>query len=148
VSSKSSGLAPPPFPARTSTPAMPSLSQTLAHLPIALALFLPSALGAEPFLPTLSDNSPKAWPARAHPVLLRLSPAHDLPAASTGGHAWGTAFTRAKALVANMTLEEKTTLITGQPGRCVGNTGAVPRLGLKSLCLEDGPAGVRPISGV
>ena len=26
---------------------------------------------------------------------------------------------------------------------CLGNTGAVPRLGLKSFCLHDGPAGVR-----
>lgn len=26
---------------------------------------------------------------------------------------------------------------------CVGNTGSVPRLGFKGLCLEDAPAGIR-----
>ena len=27
--------------------------------------------------------------------------------------------------------------------KCVGNVGAVPRLGLKSLCMQDGPLGLR-----
>lgn len=26
---------------------------------------------------------------------------------------------------------------------CVGNVGAVPRLGLRSLCMQDGPLGIR-----
>ena len=26
---------------------------------------------------------------------------------------------------------------------CVGNTGSVPRLGIRSLCLQDSPTGVR-----
>lgn len=28
-------------------------------------------------------------------------------------------------------------------GLCVGNTGPVPRLGFPSLCLQDGPLGIR-----
>lgn len=27
--------------------------------------------------------------------------------------------------------------------QCVGNTGAIPRLGLRSLCMQDSPVGVR-----
>ena len=30
-----------------------------------------------------------------------------------------------------------------QSENCVGNTGSVPRFGIPSLCLQDGPAGVR-----
>ena len=37
-----------------------------------------------------------------------------------------------------MTLEEKVRVITGQIGRCAGNTGAVERLGVPALCLQDG----------
>lgn len=46
-----------------------------------------------------------------------------------------------------MTLEEKVWFITGQNGPCAGNTGSVDRLGVPSLCLQDGPAGVRPVQG-
>lgn len=27
--------------------------------------------------------------------------------------------------------------------RCVGQTGAIPRLGFRSLCMQDSPLGVR-----
>lgn len=45
-----------------------------------------------------------------------------------------------------MTITEKVNLTTGTgwgTGPCVGNTGSVPRLGIPSLCLQDGPNGVR-----
>ncbi|CAI4217964.1 unnamed protein product [Parascedosporium putredinis] len=45
-----------------------------------------------------------------------------------------------------MTIPEKVNLTSGvgwQGERCVGNTGSVPRLGLRGLCLQDGPAGIR-----
>ena len=46
---------------------------------------------------------------------------------------------------------EKVNFVTGQEGRCVGTTGTLSGVeGLEEhgLCLEDGPAGVRPVHGV
>lgn len=33
-------------------------------------------------------------------------------------------------------------------GRCVGDTHSVDRLGIPSICLQDGPAGLRLVKGV
>lgn len=59
---------------------------------------------------------------------------------------WQDAYSKAKAFVSQMTLLEKVNLTTGvgwASEQCVGNVGAVPRLGLRSLCLQDSPTGVR-----
>ncbi|TIA92158.1 hypothetical protein E3P99_00759 [Wallemia hederae] len=68
--------------------------------------------------------------------------------ASTGGKAWQEAFSKAKDMVAQMTLEEKSGILLSHDGRCVGNTHGVDRLGIPDLCLMDGPTGVRPGSGI
>ena len=77
----------------------------------------------------------------------------------------------ANAAVAQMTLTEKLGVVrgTGQlnsnrestldpvmpvfnmapyVGRCVGDTTAIPRLGIPSICFQDGPAGVRLVKNV
>jgi len=57
---------------------------------------------------------------------------------------WEEAYAKARAVVSQMTLLEKVNLTTGtgwQSDQCVGNTGSVPRLGIKSLCLQDSPLG-------
>lgn len=55
------------------------------------------------------------------------------------GQAWKTAHSKAKAKVAQLSLEEKVNLTTGvgwMGGRCVGNIPSVP--GFPGLCLEVG----------
>jgi beta-glucosidase len=59
---------------------------------------------------------------------------------------WRDSYMKAADLVAQMTLLEKVNITTGVGWRmemCVGNTGAVTRLGFPSLCLQDGPIGIR-----
>ncbi|KAH7355787.1 beta-glucosidase-like protein [Pyrenochaeta sp. MPI-SDFR-AT-0127] len=56
---------------------------------------------------------------------------------------WAAAYARAREIVSQLTLEEKSNLTHGVTGRCVGQTGAVPRLQIPELCFADAPAGVR-----
>ncbi len=64
----------------------------------------------------------------------------------TGTGDWAEAYAKAQAFVKQMTLLEKVNLTTGvgwEGEQCVGQTGAVPRLGLRAMCLQDSPVGVR-----
>lgn len=59
---------------------------------------------------------------------------------------WATAYTKARAFVSQLTLQEKVNLTTGtgwELDLCVGQTGSIPRLGFRALCLQDSPVGVR-----
>jgi beta-glucosidase len=59
---------------------------------------------------------------------------------------WRESYEKAAKLVDQMTLVEKVNVTTGtgwEMGMCVGNTGPVDRLGFPSLCLQDGPLGMR-----
>lgn len=59
-----------------------------------------------------------------------------------GSGDWGSAYEKAQAFVSQLTLEEKVNLTTGngwEMGRCVGESGSVPRLGFRGLCLQDSP---------
>ncbi|KAF8522644.1 glycoside hydrolase superfamily [Hysterangium stoloniferum] len=69
-----------------------------------------------------------------------------IPAKPVAGDAdWAGAVNKARQFVSGLTLEEKVNLTTGvgTSGRCVGNTGAVTRLGFPGFCLQDSPLGVR-----
>ncbi|KAF4580842.1 beta-glucosidase 1 precursor [Ophiocordyceps camponoti-floridani] len=63
---------------------------------------------------------------------------------------WVEAYEKARKFVSGLTLLEKVNLTTGtgfMSSHCVGNTGTVPRLGMRSLCLQDSPLGVRATDG-
>ncbi|KAJ6260554.1 hypothetical protein Dda_4780 [Drechslerella dactyloides] len=98
------------------------------------AVVLLSALAGanESGVPTFSHHSPPAYPAP-------IGHGNGLPG-------WSEAYSKAQAIVAQMTLAEKVNLTTGtgwQSEGCVGNTGSIPRLGLRGLCLQDSPLGIR-----
>ncbi|KAF8638262.1 hypothetical protein AX17_002284 [Amanita inopinata Kibby_2008] len=61
---------------------------------------------------------------------------------------WDEAYSLASTTVSQLTLDEKVGIVTGNgqlnsQRRCVGETHPVPRLGIPSLCFNDGPAGLR-----
>ncbi|OKL58091.1 putative beta-glucosidase G [Talaromyces atroroseus] len=65
---------------------------------------------------------------------------------ATGAGGWYTAFQKASTSTAQLNLAEKAFLVTGVEGPCVGNIAAVPRIGFKGLCLQDGPLAIRQVS--
>ncbi|KAF1942285.1 hypothetical protein EJ02DRAFT_444230 [Clathrospora elynae] len=63
---------------------------------------------------------------------------------------WDDAYTKATAALAKLSQNDKLGIVTGvgwQGGNCVGNTKAASSIGYPSLCLQDGPLGVRYIQG-
>ncbi|KAB2571049.1 putative beta-glucosidase L [Lasiodiplodia theobromae] len=64
---------------------------------------------------------------------------------------WAAAHTKASAALAQLNQTEKIGIVTGVGwgnGPCVGNTYAVPKIGYPSLCLQDGPLGIRYAANV
>ncbi|KAG9517670.1 glycoside hydrolase family 3 protein, partial [Aureobasidium melanogenum] len=66
------------------------------------------------------------------------------PTPNTTGIGWEDALQKAKQWVAQLTLEEKVGVLTGEPkGPCIGNIAPIPRIGFPGLCLQDGPLAIR-----
>ncbi|KAK0622803.1 glycoside hydrolase family 3 protein [Immersiella caudata] len=73
-------------------------------------------------------------------------PFYPTPWMDPAAAGWEAAYQKAKDFVSQLTLLEKVNLTTGvgwESEQCVGNIGSIPRLGLRSLCMHDSPAGVR-----
>ncbi|KAM0283986.1 hypothetical protein ACHAQH_002181 [Verticillium albo-atrum] len=82
--------------------------------------------------------------------LLAVLAASTLQAlAQTNNAAWDAAYAKAEAALEKLTQEEKVGIVTGigwnqaPNGPCIGNTSPVSSIGYPSLCLHDGPLGVR-----
>lgn len=62
-----------------------------------------------------------------------------------GSAKWADAYSKAVALVSQMTLEEKSNITVGHTplNGCSGVTGSVPRLNWPGLCLSDAGNGLR-----
>jgi beta-glucosidase len=78
---------------------------------------------------------------------LAYSPPHyPSPWMNPEADGWKEAYVKARDFVSQLTLLEKVNLTTGvgwMGERCVGNAGSIPRLGMRGLCLQDGPLGIR-----
>ncbi|KAF2404436.1 hypothetical protein EJ06DRAFT_526515 [Trichodelitschia bisporula] len=85
------------------------------------------------------------WGLKMSPLDGQSPPWYPSPRGGTE-KTWAKSYKKAHALVRQMTLVEKVNVTTGvgwSMGMCVGNTGPVERLGFPSLCLQDGPLGIR-----
>ncbi|KAJ9151984.1 Glycoside hydrolase family 3 protein [Pleurostoma richardsiae] len=78
--------------------------------------------------------------------LASSEPFYPSPWADPNANGWEDAYAKAAAFVSQLTLMEKVNLTTGvgwEGEQCVGQVGSIPRLGFRSLCMQDSPVGVR-----
>ncbi|KAL5337328.1 glycoside hydrolase superfamily [Aspergillus crustosus] len=61
----------------------------------------------------------------------------------TGAGGWDEAFEKARDFVAELTLAEKSDMVTGAPGPCIWNIYSIARLNFTGICLQDGPVSLR-----
>ncbi|OAA65469.1 beta-glucosidase [Niveomyces insectorum RCEF 264] len=96
-------------------------------------------------VPALGHGAASAATAPSEvPYYGRSPPVYPSPFGTGSSNArWARAYRHARALVDQMTLEEKVNLTYGTPGPCAGNTAPVARLGVPAFCFSDAPDGVR-----
>ncbi|KAF2643762.1 avenacinase [Massarina eburnea CBS 473.64] len=61
----------------------------------------------------------------------------------TGAGGWDDALEKSRVFLSQLSLEEKSQMVTGTPGPCVGNIAPIPHLNFSGLCLQDGPLAIR-----
>lgn len=97
------------------------------------------------FIAVLALLAVNLWMFWKAPMNGQSPPWYPTPKGGTARD-WKDSYAKAAAMVEQMTLVEKVNITTGlgwAMGLCVGNTGPVERLGFPSLCLQDGPLGIR-----
>ncbi|KAF7342570.1 Glycoside hydrolase family 3 protein [Mycena sanguinolenta] len=105
---------------------------------VSFALLASFALTSADVTTGIPDAAPVGFETWTSPVVLPAP-----PVIGTGD--WESAIAKATEFVSGLTLEEKVNITTGRDmlGPCLGNTGEIPRVGWKGLCLQDSPLGVR-----
>ncbi|PHH89585.1 hypothetical protein CDD83_5721 [Cordyceps sp. RAO-2017] len=105
------------------------------------------ALVTTALLAAATAQGPAAYQSDGAAPQLAYSPPHyPSPWMDPKAPGWEESYKRARDFVSQLTLVEKVNLTTGtgwMGDNCVGNTGAVPRMGLRALCMQDGPLGLR-----
>ncbi|KAJ6529216.1 glycoside hydrolase superfamily [Mycena capillaripes] len=113
-------------------------SSTLRTLLVLLASSGFTLLALADLTTGIPDAAPAGFEEWVSPVVFPAPPV-------LGAGDWKSAIAKATTFVAGLTLEEKVNVTTGLDtlGPCLGNTGEIPRIGWKGLCLQDSPLGVR-----
>ncbi|KAF5007104.1 hypothetical protein FDECE_6535 [Fusarium decemcellulare] len=109
-----------------------------------LALTLLSAL--IPLVHSQADAQTPLQLVARNDSLAHSPPHYPSPWMDPQATGWEDAYARAKEFVSQLTLLEKVNLTTGvgwMGERCVGNVGSLPRFGMRGLCMQDGPLGIR-----
>ncbi|KAL4726388.1 beta-glucosidase [Fusarium chlamydosporum] len=107
---------------------------------------LTSSLVAAVVGTTVIDPYVDAQQVVTRDTLAHSPPHYPSPWMDPEAEGWQEAYAKAKDFVSQLTLMEKVNLTTGvgwQSERCVGNVGSIPRLGMRGLCMQDGPLGIR-----
>jgi len=52
---------------------------------------------------------------------------------------------KANQFVAKLTLEQKSQMVTGGLGECIGNISPIPELGFNGICSMDGPTALNRV---
>ncbi|KAJ3326636.1 hypothetical protein HDU93_002356, partial [Gonapodya sp. JEL0774] len=107
---------------------------------IAIAAIAATAVGA------LAAPTPNRLVPRKN-VLLNVEHLSSRPLSNFDVHVpWEYAYSEAKKLLAQLSLDNKTDMVTGigwQNGPCVGNINPQPKIKFQGICLQDGPVGMR-----
>ncbi|KAH7006923.1 beta-glucosidase-related glycosidase [Ilyonectria destructans] len=109
-------------------------------------LLLASTSSAQLFLHGSRSKDAYTWIQPEDTVIYTQNgdaePVYPSPRTSGAG-GWEDALKKARDFVAELTLQEKADMVTGQTGPCTGNIYPIPRLNFSGLCFQDGPSSLR-----
>lgn len=118
-----------------------------------LALYIPACAGYTQWSYTNESElpyygqSPPVYPSRrcldSFVILQSLWYFWTAAGEGTSNSAWAAAYAKARAIVSQLTLDEKVNVTQGYTGACAGNAGALTRFNIDSRCFSDAPDGIR-----